>query len=285
MQNPSDADNARRLAAERRVAEHLSWKKEFFRHRPPPPPIGRLHRRQKGAKGGPSVRLTLKRAREIVLAEAEQRAEEAKGDSTRPRCRAELEDAEKEAEVEEEEATEEPSTKRERWLRRMAEEEGRRNPFLDMNIRSDARRTAIMANLPAQVVEEELRSFADQFGRVVSVRIVRSPKKGSSRRYAFVEFGLPAEAAKAVQFSRKKRLRGHAITIDMERGRTQAGFLPKRMATAKAVRSSSAVSASRADTAAARPGAAGAAGGHDSATSADFDDEEALLNSVLNVGV
>lgn len=215
MQNPSEADAAKQSAAEQRTEDFLQWKKEFFRARPPPPPIGQLRRRQVGPKGGTPVREALKRAREIVAREGAQPPPlPVTGGSSRPA---------------------DPPTKQEAWVQLMAGEQGRRNPFVDLSIRSDSRRTVIMANLHASTVEEELRAFADQFGRVVGVRIVRETCTGKSRRYAFVEFGLPAEAHKAAQFTRKKRLRGHAIIIDLERGRTDPAFLPKRLASAREI--------------------------------------------------
>lgn len=236
MDSGADEESAlqkKKAAALQRIEDHIEWKRSFFRARPPPPPIGRLHRRQQGKTKNHSCNAAFRTA----LAMHSQRCRE--GDA-----RSKTENIVK---VEDMRITNTPLTssaaataavsvpasRQEAWARQLHSEKERRNPSTDLNVRSDPTRTVIMANLHPETVEEDLRHFADQFGRVLNVRIVRHHKTGKSRRYAFVEFGLAGEARKAMQFHRKKRLKGHAIIIDREKGRTEANFLPKRMAAAE----------------------------------------------------
>lgn len=212
----------KRVAAHQRQETHAAWKRTFFQTRPPPPSIGRLHRRQQGVTKGHSCHNAFNTALALAKQEGE---DEFTRDSN---ARAPLPSSPT--------LTTSATTtaagmlsKQEAWAAQLQGENERRNPFTDLNVRSDPLRTVVMANLHPETVEEDLRHFADQFGRVRSVRIVRHHKTGKSCRYAFVEFNLVGEARKAVQFHRKKRLKGYSIIIDREKGRTEPGFLPKRL--------------------------------------------------------
>lgn len=317
MQNPSSEDEAKRSALQQRVDEHVAWKRQFFIARPPPPPCARRHRQHHERKGGAPLHVVFKRARELVEQEklCTNKEEEKGGGWKATRTQSSLPiDAAKDAvvlgghnretsptsssnavitseekaaaddEVANEEGrqkAEETLTKQERWVQQMRHERGRRNPFTDLHIRSDPRRTVIMADLHPDTVEEDVRVFADQFGRVVSVRVVRHRQTGRSRRYAFVEYGLPAEAKKATTFSRKKRLRGRAIVIDVERGRTEPGYLPKRLATAARLDPTVTSKATNSDSKAGTEGSVGS-GLATSAPAAVDDDDDAFLQSILN---
>ncbi|GET87525.1 u1 small nuclear ribonucleoprotein, putative [Leishmania tarentolae] len=212
----------KRAAAHQRQESHVAWKRTFFQARPPPPSIGRLHRRQQGITKDHSCHNAFNTA--LALAKEEDEDEStgvAKVNAPLPSSPTLTSSAT--------EAVTGAVSKQEAWAAQLQAENGRRNPFTDLNIRSDPLRTVVMANLHPETVEEDLRHFADQFGRVLSVRIVRHHKTGKSCRYAFVEFNLVGEARKAVQFHRKKRLKGYSIIIDKEKGRTEPGFLPKRL--------------------------------------------------------
>lgn len=176
----------------------------------------------------------------------------------------------------------EPLSKHEKWLHQMLIEQQRRCPATDLHVRSDATKTVIMANLHPDTAEAELHRFADQFGRVVSLRIVRHQVTGRSRRYAFVEYGLVGEAKKAASFHRKKRLKGYSIIIDEEKGRRDASFLPRRMATAlKLHEKQTSMSEEKGGVVAAKEeeGCSARGGAPTSALLADDDD---FLNSILN---
>jgi RNA recognition motif-containing protein len=228
MDGTSEAESIRqkkKAAALERVAEHIAWKRVFFQARPPPPPIGQLHRRQHGKTKNHACYTAFQCA--VALHQRLQESELKEVGSTSNSEVSPLTSSVK--------TTEDPLSlsKQEAWAAQLHGEKERRNPATDLNVRSDPTRTVIMANLHPDTAEEDLRHFADQFGRVTQVRIVRHYKTGKSRRYAFVEFGLAGEARRALQFHRQKRLKGHAIIIDRERGRTEVGFLPKRLATAE----------------------------------------------------
>lgn len=265
----------RRAAAQQRLDAHIAWKRGFFQARPPPEAIGRLHRRQQGVTKGrdchSAFHTALRLAAQSDLAPpAAMHGDEAET-VTQP-----LPPALTSSPVAE--SLPRAPSRQEAWAAQLLREKERRNPATDLNVRSDPTRTVVMANLHPDTVEEDVRHFADQFGRVLSVRIVRHHKTGKSRRYAFVEFNLVGEARKAQQFHRRKRLKGHAIIIDRERGRTESGFLPKRLATASAFWDGAAAdqgaTAAATDATAATPKAAPAP--------AMPDNDDDFLNAILN---
>lgn len=169
------------------------------------------------------------------------------------------------------------SSREEAWRLQMQAERHRRQPYTDLSIRTDPKRTILIANLPPDAVEDDVRVFLERFGRVTYTRVIRdwgkveSQKRKTekrrfkkekhharptatnmpsedeeeveegkevytpprSRRYGFAEFGLVAEANKAIRHTRQFRLKGYTIVMDRERGR-ELDFLPKRLAMALA---------------------------------------------------
>ncbi|RNF03781.1 U1 small nuclear ribonucleoprotein [Trypanosoma rangeli] len=162
----------------------------------------------------------------------------------------------------------------------------RRNPYTDINIRTDPRRTVVMSSLHPKSLEEDIRLFGEQFGRVISVRLV-CDRNGRSRRYSFVQFGLEAEARKAVANSRKRRLHGHAVVMEMERGRLDPGFLPKRLASASRQTAGSpstgGAKQKRVEGGATYPPAAMLGGGVSAAMADTRDEVDAFLDDIMNL--
>ncbi|KAH9582349.1 RNA recognition motif domain [Trypanosoma melophagium] len=208
MQVPGEEDVGREVALRRRAEEHARWKAAFFQSRPPPPFLPKYRKPREKPVASAPLHYLYKRALELVSTEVL---------PPRPSIT---------------ESTEEPKDKKTIWLQQLRQEMERRNPNQDKKICSDPRRTVVVSSLHPKTIEEDIRLFCERFGRVVSVRLI-CDHKGKSRRYGFVQFGLEAEARKAVTNSRKWRLHGHAVIIDVERGRLESGFLPKRIAEAQ----------------------------------------------------
>lgn len=213
----SALEKARQKSKEEEEA-HRAWKREFFISRPPPEPRDRLHRLNHHERRYQGVHDVFSTA--LALAKPVPTSSTVLSSASDP----EEQDCNPPEQIQ--------------WLRKMREERERRQPFADPQISTDPTRTVLLANLPSDVTEEGVRQFADQFGRVTHVRVVRHRLTGCSRRYGFVEFGLAAEARKAVEYHQRKRLQGRRITIAMERGRVDSNFLPQRLAAAAALEAS-----------------------------------------------
>lgn len=248
-----EAEERRKALQEEREERHAQWKRIFFLARPPPKPRDQLRRGPHERIGPIPAHKVMKRAREIAAANYAREAEMPSAKVARVSDTAVVGDA-----------------RQQDWLAKMMEERDSRRPLADPHAKSNPKCTVIMARLHRETSEAELREFANQFGRVVSVRLVRHPRTGRSLCYAFVEFGLQGEARKAVQWSEKRRLRGRAVVIDTERGRTDPMFVPARMATATKIQQQLAHEDVKSEAEA-------------SLLSGAVDDEEAFLNSMLDI--
>ena len=87
-----------------------------------------------------------------------------------------------------------------------------------------------MGRLPYTVTEEELRKEFQRYGPLKSIQIVHDTQ-GKPRGYAFIEFERERDMKTAYTKADGIRLPGHSmrIVVDVERGRTVKGWLPRRL--------------------------------------------------------
>lgn len=205
---------------------HLAWKRKRFPPRPPPSAAARRHR----LNGHEKRPVDVSRAFAIAL-QLHHQAEECEK-SSREAAACPLAQQQEPHSY----ALSTLSPSQQQWISKMDEEVKRRQSHVDLQIQSNPSHTVIIANLPAAATEADLRLFAEDFGRVVTVRLVRNRLKadgGKSRRYGFVSFGSEGEARAACRYHHQRRLHGRLIAIDMERGRSDPTFLPRRLHTAR----------------------------------------------------
>lgn len=244
--------------------KHYVWKRNVFVARAPPPPIGRLHRFNPRSERKYSGAHTQFSVAQVLLRSEKEMENVSQQNETRATNVSEMTTTSPLPNSSSSSSFSVSSLRAEQWRQKMKEEMSRRLPFADLAIRSDPKRTILVANLPPNAVNEEVRQFLERFGRVTHVRVImeKSSRKQErknltlpfqeeeksvnkennkevyrpprSRRYGFASFALVAEAKKAVAHSRRYRLKGHIIVIDWERGR-ELNFLPKRLATATAI--------------------------------------------------
>jgi RNA recognition motif-containing protein len=75
-----------------------------------------------------------------------------------------------------------------------------------------------VGNLSYQVNSQGLKEFFAQYGAVHSVRLIKNPKTGRSKGFAFVTFSSVKDAKKALE-SNGKDLRGRALVVRMAKPR------------------------------------------------------------------
>ncbi|KAJ2710497.1 hypothetical protein H4R19_003716 [Coemansia spiralis] len=101
------------------------------------------------------------------------------------------------------------------------------DPALNLQATEDPYKTMIVARLNYDVTEENLRSEFEKFGTIVSVKMVKD-MDGNFRGYAFVEFEHESGMREAHRCADGMRILGRRIVVDVERGRTVKGWLPRR---------------------------------------------------------
>lgn len=82
-----------------------------------------------------------------------------------------------------------------------------------------------VGNLQYGVTEDELKELFEEFGEVMSVKIITDKYSGRSKGYGFVEMSNNNEAKKAIENLNEKDLRGRNIRVNQAREREEN---PKR---------------------------------------------------------
>ncbi|KAF7190342.1 U1 small nuclear ribonucleoprotein 70 kDa-like [Pseudocercospora fuligena] len=105
-------------------------------------------------------------------------------------------------------------------------------PNEDENIRGDAFKTLFISRLPYDVGTKDLEKEFGRFGPIERIRIVTDrddgPKKGKPRGYAFILFEREKDMKAAYKESDTLYIKGRKVLVDVERGRTVAGWRPRR---------------------------------------------------------
>jgi cold-inducible RNA-binding protein len=74
-----------------------------------------------------------------------------------------------------------------------------------------------VGNFPFSMTDPELQSIFEPYGAIESARIVRNPKTGRSRGFAFVAMANDVEAEKAMAELNGKESSGRALTVNTAR--------------------------------------------------------------------
>ncbi|KAI8617083.1 hypothetical protein BC830DRAFT_1115243 [Chytriomyces sp. MP71] len=107
------------------------------------------------------------------------------------------------------------------------------DPSSDTHIASDPYKTLFVGRLSYGVSEKQLRREFEQFGPVISIRIVTQTEAGKKptkpRGYAFVEFERERDLTVAYREADGMKIDGRRVVVDVERGRTVKGWRPRRL--------------------------------------------------------
>ncbi|KAK1999930.1 hypothetical protein LX36DRAFT_679986 [Colletotrichum falcatum] len=117
--------------------------------------------------------------------------------------------------------------------------EGPKNfkPHEDPNIRGDAFKTLVVARLSYEANEQDLEREFGRFGPIERIRIITDThahekprkKKKPHRGYAFVVFEREKDMRAALDACDGIRIKDRRIKVDVERGRTVKGWVPRRL--------------------------------------------------------
>ena len=78
-----------------------------------------------------------------------------------------------------------------------------------------------VGNLQYGVTEDELKELFEEFGEVMSVKIITDKYSGRSKGYGFVEMSNNNEAKKAIENLNEKEVRGRNIRVNQAREREE----------------------------------------------------------------
>merc|ERR1711862_151942 len=98
----------------------------------------------------------------------------------------------------------------------------------DPNASGDPFRTLFVARLSYDTTEKKLKREFEVFGSIKKARMIYD-QKGKPRGYAFVEFEHERDLKNSYKQGDGKKIDGRRVMVDVERGRTVEGWLPRRL--------------------------------------------------------
>merc|ERR1711972_776509 len=102
------------------------------------------------------------------------------------------------------------------------------DPHKDANASGDPFRTLFVARVSYDTTEKKLKREFEVFGSINKVRMVYD-QKGKPRGYAFVEYEHERDLKNAYKQGDGKKIDGRRVVVDVERGRTVEGWMPRRL--------------------------------------------------------
>jgi U1 small nuclear ribonucleoprotein len=93
----------------------------------------------------------------------------------------------------------------------------------------DPFKTLFIARVNYYTSESKLRREFEEYGGIRSIRMVSNTKNGKSRGYAFIEYENEKDMHAGYKHADGKKIDGRRVLVDVERGRTVKGWLPRRL--------------------------------------------------------
>lgn len=103
------------------------------------------------------------------------------------------------------------------------------DPNENPNATQDAYRTLFVARLSYDTTEAKLRREFETYGPIKQICMIQDRVNGKPRGYAFIEYKREKDMHEAYKRADGKRIDGRRVLVDVERGRTYKGWLPRRL--------------------------------------------------------
>lgn len=94
---------------------------------------------------------------------------------------------------------------------------------------TDPTRTLFIGRLNKNSREPDLEQAFAEYGKVISVRVVRDFVTGHSKRYGFLEYDSEKACLAAIRALNRQNFQGSEIIVDFECGRVLPGWKPRRL--------------------------------------------------------
>lgn len=92
----------------------------------------------------------------------------------------------------------------------------------------DPFKTLFVARINYETTEKKLKREFEDYGSIRKVRMIYD-KNNKPRGYAFIEFELDKDMKEAYKQADGRKIDGKRVLVDVERGRTISGWLPRRL--------------------------------------------------------
>lgn len=94
---------------------------------------------------------------------------------------------------------------------------------------SDPYKTLFVARLHYDTTETKLRREFESYGPIKKICMIQDRVHGKPRGYALIEYKKDKDMHDAYKRADGKRIDGKRVLVDVERGRTHKGWLPRRL--------------------------------------------------------
>jgi U1 small nuclear ribonucleoprotein len=102
------------------------------------------------------------------------------------------------------------------------------DPHKDPNASGDPFKTLFVARISYDTTEKKLKREFEVFGSIKKVRMIYD-QKGKPRGYAFIEYEHERDLKNSYKQGDGKKIDGRRVMVDVERGRTVEGWMPRRL--------------------------------------------------------
>jgi len=102
------------------------------------------------------------------------------------------------------------------------------DPHKDPNASGDPFKTLFVARISYDTTEKKIKREFEVFGSIKRVRMIYD-HKGKPRGYAFIEYEHERDLKNSYKQGDGKKIDGRRVMVDVERGRTVEGWLPRRL--------------------------------------------------------
>ena len=80
-----------------------------------------------------------------------------------------------------------------------------------------------VGNIPFSMSEEELRDAFEEFGSIVSCKLIKDAETGRSRGFGFIEYSSEDEAEAAVEKMNNEEVQGKKLVVNKARPQERRG--------------------------------------------------------------
>lgn len=103
------------------------------------------------------------------------------------------------------------------------------DPNSNPDATSDPYKTLFVARLNYDTTEVKLRREFEAYGPIKKISMIQDRVHEKPRGYAFIEYKKEKDMHDAYKRADGKRIDGKRVLVDVERGRTNKGWLPRRL--------------------------------------------------------
>lgn len=103
------------------------------------------------------------------------------------------------------------------------------NPHNVQDATTDAFKTLFVARINYDTSESKLRREFEVYGPIRKIVLVHDSDSGKAKGYAFIEYEHERDMHTAYKHADGKKIDGRRVLVDVERGRTVKGWLPRRL--------------------------------------------------------